>query len=449
MDEMGKEVAAMQSAPGLREVAFPSGRPIRGIYTLADGRVLFVQGYNLYRLYKTPLGVSHSLVGEFISRNQTYNIDDTSMVTFSEYEDAIYICDGVAVYGVAFAGPGFAFTGAVSTEQPMGGITFLNGYTIGFINDTNFFYVSEVGNGGVWPALNVAKKEFQPDNIVMVMSIAGFLWLFGQTSSEIWGESGDPDFPFGRVSGGVVDIGLAAPFSVQDVGGVAIFVGKDKLGAGAVYSVSGTSIKAVSTPAIDRRIQDLPDLSKINSFTYKRDGNQFYVITDENLETSLVFDLTSGMWHERAAIKLDGEFAESPAICHTFGLNMHLVGGRDGRIYEQSEEFYQVGDMPLVRERVYTHLSFENKRFRVKSLEIGVSPGEGLQFGQGEDPELMLQVSKDGGRTWSGWDRVSIGKVGQYNKSIKFRNLGIAEIFTFKIRISDPVPVTIVGSYLE
>jgi hypothetical protein len=445
MDEMGKEVAAMQSAPGYREAINTGNRPIRGIYTAANGRVFFVQGFNLYEVLNSPVGITHQLRGEFIVRTNPYNFDDTAMISFSEYPDKLVLCDGVAVYIYFFAG---AFTG-VTTEQPMGGIAFLAEYTIGFIRNSRVFYYSEQDNPGVWPALNFAQKEGSADNIVSVAVISGFLWLFGQLTTEIWGLSGDADLPFSRVSGGIIDIGVASPWSVQDVGGVAVFVGRDRLGAGAVYLASGTSIKVISEPAIDRRIQDLGDLSKMKAFTYKRDGNQFYVLTDDNLETSLVYDLTSGYWHERASIDLLGEFGPIPAICHTFGLNMHLVGGQDGKIYEQSEEFYQIGDMPLVRERVYMHLSFENKRFRVKSLEIGITQGVGVQYGQGEDPKIMLQVSKDGGRIWSGWDMVSIGKVGQYTKSVKFRNLGIAETFTFKVRISDPVPVTIVGSYLE
>lgn len=439
----------MQSTPGYREIAQQSERPIRGIYTLADGRVIYVQGFGVYQIEQTPVGLNTIFLGEFIQRGNPYNLDDTSIVTFSEYEAALYICDGSQVFEAQFIGPTIVFTGPVITETPMGGITFLNSYTVGYIEGTNEWYVSELGNGGNWPALNVAKKEFFPDNIVAVKAIAGFLWLFGQNSTEIWGESGNPDFPFARVSGGVLDIGAAAPWSIQDVGGVAIFVGKDKLGAGAVYSASGASVKVISEPAIDRRLQDLGDLSKIKAYTYKRDGNQFYILSDENLETSLVYDLSTSLWHERATIDLHGEFGPLPANCHTFGLNKHLIGGSNGKIYEQSEEYYQIGDMPLVRERVYTHLSFENKRFRVKSLEIGISQGVGLQTGQGQDPKIMLQVSKDGGRVWSGWDMISFGKVGQYQKSVKFRNLGISEVFTFKVRVSDPVPVTIVGSYLE
>jgi hypothetical protein len=42
-----------------------------------------------------------------------------------------------------------------------------------------------------------------------------------------------------------------------------------------------------------------------------------------------------------------------------------------------------------------------------------------------------------------------MGAVGQYQKKVEFRRLGVAEQLTFKIRISDPVKVAIIGSYLR
>jgi hypothetical protein len=40
------------------------------------------------------------------------------------------------------------------------------------------------------------------------------IWLFGNNTTEIWINIGDPDFPFQRIQGAFLEIGCAAPYSV-------------------------------------------------------------------------------------------------------------------------------------------------------------------------------------------------------------------------------------------
>lgn len=48
--------------------------------------------------------------------------------------------------------------------------------------------------------------------------------------------------------------------------------------------------------------------------------------------------------------------------------------------------------------------------------------------------------SKDGGRNWSNWKRVSIGAQGEYADRIRcrFKRLGVSRQWVFKIRVSSP-----------
>jgi hypothetical protein len=45
-------------------------------------------------------------------------------------------------------------------------------------------------------------------------------------------------------------------------------------------------------------------------------------------------------------------------------------------------------------------------------------PASGLATGQGSDPQVMLRVSRDGGRTWGNERWRSIGKIGEYKKRV-------------------------------
>jgi hypothetical protein len=229
-----------------------------------------------------------------------------------------------------------------------------------------------------------------------------------------------------------------------------MWVGKDRFGQGIVYKAQGFSPIRVSNTPIERRIQQATDPGNIVAYAYQDEGHTFYVLTGGGLETSLVYDLTTQQWHERAFMNEYGIFETDLATCHIFAFDKHLVGDRrNGSIYRLSMDVYTDGSSALVRERVYTHLSDEGQRIRFNALEIGFETGVGLQSGQGSDPLVSLALSKDGARTWIDCGTVSMGAVGQYQKKVEFRRLGVAEQLTFKIRISDPVKVAIIGSYLR
>lgn len=70
--------------------------------------------------------------------------------------------------------------------------------------------------------------------------------------------------------------------------------------------------------------------------------------------------------------------------------------------------------------------------------------GVGVQVGQGTNPTLMVQTSKDGGRTF-GYERyVPIGAVGQYRSPRVFiKRFGRSRNFVFQFTMTDPVKFTI------
>jgi hypothetical protein len=70
--------------------------------------------------------------------------------------------------------------------------------------------------------------------------------------------------------------------------------------------------------------------------------------------------------------------------------------------------------------------------------------GVGLQSGQGSNPQIMLQVSRDYGRTFGNERWTSIGAVGQYiGPRPTWRRIGAGRDFVFKWKMTDPVPFVI------
>jgi hypothetical protein len=283
-----------------------------------------------------------------------------------------------------------------------------------------------------------------------VLRALGQLWLLGDKTSEIWTNTGDSTFPFQKIAGADIEMGIMAPHTAVAYGGSVFFVGSSNEGDGIVYRAQGFRPARISTEAIELAISRATRKENIKGFAYQQDGHEFYVLTGGGLETTLVFDATTELWHERAYLNAAGNFETHLASCHMFAFDAHLVGDRrNGNIYSLKMDVYSDAGDEIARERIYTHLSNEGERIRYNSLEIGFETGVGLQTGQGSDPVMNLHISKDGGRTWSGGLTGSIGKVGHYLKKVCFRRLGIAEQMTFKLRITEPVKVAIAGSYLK
>lgn len=78
-------------------------------------------------------------------------------------------------------------------------------------------------------------------------------------------------------------------------------------------------------------------------------------------------------------------------------------------------------------------------------MTVGTAPG----WKPGKDPQAMLQWSKDGGHSWSYELWRTIGKIGEYGTRVRWNRLGVSSSRLFKLTITDPVKVVILGAYFE
>lgn len=437
-DQQGKEVAALYGTPGLLLFATAGTGPIRGEFSSSNGRAFAVSGNTLYELDEN---------GDETSRGTL--LTDSGNITIDENPTQLIICDGEDGYIFTYADN--TLVQITDTDFPSAGtVTYIDSYFIVNRNDSGRFYISSVNNGTGWAALDFANAESSPDELRRVLRALGQLWLFGAKTTEIWTNTGDASFPFQKISGAVLEKGIMAPHTAVSFGGSVFWVGQDNDGNGVVYRAKGFSPQAVSTEAISLAIGRATDKENMRAYTYQQDGHEYYVLTGGGLETTLVLDITTDLWHEKAWLNVHGEFEQHLASCCMFAFGKILVGSRrSGDIFQLDMETYSDNGGAIARERIYTHVSNEGERTRYNSLEIGFETGVGLQSGQGSDPVCTLSISKDGGRTWGTEYTAFIGRVGEYLKKVRFRRLGIAEQLTFKLRITDPVKVAITGSYLK
>ena len=438
LDDAGKEVASLFGTPGLSlfcDLVTTSGRKC---FCAANGRAFVVSGNTLFEIEST---------GAFSNRG-TLNTT-TGNVTMAENGVQLAVCDGADLYILTYATNVFAQVTSAGLPSDVGQVTTIDGYFVVNELNTGRFYISALLDGTTWDALDFATAEANPDNLLAVANSQGQLYLIGTRTFEVWTNTGSTTFPFQRISGAIGEIGIMAPDTIVDLDNTLIWVGRDKNGKGVVYRTNGFRPQRISTEPIEILLQGASDPLEMSAFSYQQDGHLFYIITGGGLSTSICYDVTTGLWHERAYLNA-GALEPHLAKDVMFAFDKHLVCDRQsGKVYELSPTVYSDNGDEISRERIFTHISDENKEIRYNRLELGVETGVGLQTGQGSDPLISLRLSKDGARTWSDWYEADIGAAGQYQTRVVFRRLGIADQMTFHIRITDPVKVAITGAYLS
>lgn len=434
----GKENYALYGTPGLLAFATIPDAPIRGVFASAKGRAFAVAGVGLYEIDSAG---TVTLRGTLTSNE--------SICTITENVTQLGICDGTTLWILTYSTNAFAqvtdsdFPGASS-------VTFQDQLFIVNKPSTAEVYISAVGNGLSWASLDFQTAESSPDNLVRVFSAFGQIWCFGETTTEVWYNSGDTTYPFTRVEGAKIQIGCAAKHSVLDMDNRLFWIGNDKDGKGIVYAAQGYTAVRISTHAVELAIRAATNISAIRAYSYQEDGHLFYALTGGGMATTWVYDAATNLWHERAYLEPDGSLSAHLAVAHMYIFGKHLVADKEsGVIYEMSNSYYSDNGNEIFRQRTFTHLHDENKRFVVRELQVDFEAGLGLTTGQGSNPVAILETSNDGGKTWSSEYSVSIGAIGLYKARAVWRRLGLFDLFTARITVTDPIRVAICGAYLS
>ena len=95
------------------------------------------------------------------------------------------------------------------------------------------------------------------------------------------------------------------------------------------------------------------------------------------------------------------------------------------------------------------HLNTENTRVFYPGIELDFQRGIGILSDPGRDPEFMLRMSKDGGRTWGSEIKMQAGQVGQYLARAQAHRLGAARDAVFEVTVSDPVDWHLINAWLS
>ncbi|MBU6188409.1 MAG: hypothetical protein KGR68_03750 [Betaproteobacteria bacterium] len=415
--------------PGLTlYVTLPAG-PVRGVRVM--GSYLYaVAGGNCYRVDVAGNVVALGSVTPGGPVVMADNGDQVCIVIPETREGFVATASSLT----QITASGFTATGATS-------VTVIDGYGVFTKPDSSEFFLSAQGDLLTYNG-DEADAEGDPDNLVVARRVGRELWLFGERTTEIWSNTGAADFPFQRISGAFVERGCAARFSVAQRLGVPFWLGDDRV----IYKGSGAAPERISTHAVEQEIGGYEVVSDARSWIYEQEGHVFYCISFPSGGATFVFDMITGVWHER-----DSEGYEHWRCATGAAFAGATVAGdlRDGRLYIVDPTAYDEVGQEIIRVATGSPLHGNGKRVRFKSLTFDLETGTGLTTGQGSDPKCWLQISDDGGRTFGNEIWRDLGARGAHRTRVRFSQLGAARDRVFRFGMADPVRTAISAVDIE
>lgn len=442
--EGGKEPAFLQRCPGLKFQTRVGAGPIRGLWAhQTRGQDFYVaSGNEFYQL--------NALTG---TATKLGNIGGTGPVSIADNGTQLFIACGATGYIYNESTGEF---GQITDPDFPGAVTvcYLDGYFVFNEPNSQKIWVTQILDGTSIDPLDFASAEGSPDGVVGILNDHKELWIFGTDTTEVWYDQGGADFPLAPIQGAFNEIGCISPWSIAKMDNSIFWLGTDPRGQGIVYRADGYRGQRISTHAVEWQIQQYATLSDAVAYTYQQDGHSFYVLNFPTANRTWVFDASTQAWHERAGWK-NGEFTRHRANCQcNFQGNVVLGDYQNGNIYTFEPDVYADNGEIQRWLRSWRALSTGQNNLNRSAqhhLQLDLETGVGLNLGQGDNPQVMLRWSDDGGHTWSNEHWVSVGKIGQYGRRAIWRRLGMTEKIrdrVYEVSMTDPVKTAIMGAEL-
>lgn len=401
----------IKSVLGLSAFSSLPGVFVRDMTTV-NGALFVVGASGLYEI---------SVAGGYNLRGGITDDADTTMA--GNNGDVCIVADG----GYKLWDGSTLSTPTAGAFSSFGAVDYIGGYTILTEKDGRRFQWSDLADASTLDALNFSTADGRDDKLIRPMAINGLLYLFKEESHEIWYVTGQANASaFARQAGGVYDVGLKGVRLITRIPGSAFFVGSDNR----AYLVA-QGVQPVSTPPVETAIREG---TALRCFTYEDEGHTFCVVVFRD-RPAWVYDVASAEWHERAeGVDLDAWTASCGVK-----FNGSWYAGRDDGSILKFDRVNQDNGATLAREATSRTLSDDGKRMVIQEFEL--FPRQGMSSGS-----VMLEISRDYGKTWTYPKVRTIGPVGAYGQRVIWRNLGQSRQFTARIRWTDDDDVSFLST---
>lgn len=358
---------------------------------------------------------------------------------------------------------GYVFTPATNQFLPItdvdfpgaGGLDFQDGYGLFFIPNSNRWFFSAQNDFFSFDALDFYSKQAKTDNIRSIRSFNRQPYLYGVTDgTEVWfnqgGDNSSIQTPtFARNSENVITLGSGSAKGESDMAGTMVTWLTSQ---GQLAQAMGTQAKIVSNGMFDREVSgdgslEHPGYSTFAdciAFSYRNQGHIFHQATFPTADVTWVLDGTTGVLCKRRSYKAAGGYGRHRANCYVLHNNKHYVGDfENGIIYEMASGYYDDNGHNIQR-ILYSQEIFGGRQLiSFPNIQVLVEAGFGLPAGA--DPQIGLEFSEDGYKTFSSMVTRSVGLTGDYKRQANWDQMGSGYRRGYRLTMTDPILWRIIG----
>ncbi len=327
---------------------------------------------------------------------------------------------------------------------------FIEGYFLALNGNTATMYWSALFDGTSWTTgTNYAQRSLAADPWRAFCVFNRFIYLLGEKTGEIWNVVGGTQV-FAPISGTLLPFGILAPWSFSVVGDTLIWLASTSNGRPCVAAAQGYSPQVISTPAMEYALAGYNYQTAIGD-CYGEHGHTFYLLHFDTAGITWAYDLTTQLWCKRGSWA-NGQWSAVRPRWHqlVFNEQHRMIDGQTGAVYTQSvtSNLDAAGNVIRRIRRAPGPFS-ELERIFFPELTLDVEPGLGNTVDPGSNPQVMLRLSNDAGKTWGPELWHDSGKLGEYGHRIHFHRMGSARRRVFEVVVTDPVAFRITGAYLR
>ena len=448
---------SLYPTPGLKLVAdYTSagwGR-CRGLYWCAGNLQLYaVFGMTFVRINEDW---SYFLIGTL-----TGSIDTAQPVSMADNGTTIVIVDGRIDTGWTYNFRTGVFAQLIDPAfSGSNRVDYIDTYFVFNSPLTQQFYVSDSLAITFNPLWFAGKVGFS-DLLVSVAALHDAVWLFGEMTTEVWFNSGAPDFPFQRMPQSILQVGCASTYSVVVAMNAVYWMGQDRHGHLVFMRGEGYKAVRVSNFAVEQAWSQY-DLSAgfISSNVYQADGHEFIVIEFTNPGATWVLDATTEFWHRRATSGYPSWLAGPLAFWKAAGfggvsrVNKVVAGDAIApKLYTLERDVYTDNGLPITRTRSWPHIlpgAYSQLGVKTESGQQRVSHHQFVAAMSGTNlspDQISLRWSDDGGQTFGApvVQTTNNASNGQYS----WRRLGMARDRVYELSWTAPGETALNGAWVE
>ena len=386
---------------------------VEGVFTRAvaeiEGRIYVVRGGGLYQI----------IADGTVTRRG--DVDDSPETSISSNTGSVTVTAGGKYYtwdGTTLSQPtAGAFTA-------FGSVSYIGGLTVLTELNGNRLQWSDVRDPSTLDGLSFNRAAAFDDDILRGMAIGGSFFVFKEKSIEQFYQNGAD---LASISSSGIEYGLKAYNLLSKTPNGAFFVSSENK----VMLMAGQP-QPISTRGVETALESA---TPTHCFFYQDEGHDFCAIRFDD-RPSWVYDMATGFWHERSEGDITDAWSAVGSVRAFGAWHVALFAGDVVKLERTNID----ATGPLIRQITTKTIRMDGNRFKVTRLEVEGRVGYSAL---GRDAIITLQISRDGGNTWTEPKPRSMGDVGNYNVRAVWRQLGQAREATARLTWADAAEIPI------